>query len=44
VALDDLGPERAFLVYSGDERYPKGGGIEAIGVAEMALELAGVAD
>jgi predicted AAA+ superfamily ATPase len=43
VALDDLRPERAFLVYSGDERYPKGDGIEAIGVAEMARELAGLA-
>jgi predicted AAA+ superfamily ATPase len=42
VALDDLRPERAFLVYSGDERYPKGEGIEAIGVGEMATELAGL--
>ncbi len=40
VALSDLRPERAFLVYAGDERYPKGEGIEAIGVAEMARELA----
>jgi len=40
VALSDLRPERAFLVYAGDERYPKGEGIEAIGVAAMARELA----
>jgi predicted AAA+ superfamily ATPase len=40
VALEDLHPGRAFLVYSGDERYPKGDGIEAIGVAELARELA----
>jgi predicted AAA+ superfamily ATPase len=39
-ALEDLRPERAFLVYSGDERYPKGGGIEAIGIRDMADELA----
>lgn len=39
-ALEDLRPERAFLVYSGDERYPKGGGIEAIGIRDMAEELA----
>ncbi|MBK1644533.1 ATPase [Thiocapsa imhoffii] len=39
-ALADLNPDRAFLVYSGDERYPKGGGIEAIGVRQLAQELA----
>jgi hypothetical protein len=39
-ALEDLRPERAFLVYSGDERYPKGGGIGAIGIRDMADELA----
>lgn len=39
-ALDDLNPDRAFLVYSGDERYPKGGGIEAVGLGPLAQELA----
>ncbi|MGE0373320.1 MAG: ATP-binding protein [Gammaproteobacteria bacterium] len=39
-ALDDLQPAKAFLVYSGTERYPKGEGIEAIGVRDMARELA----
>ncbi len=43
-ALEDLQPERAFLVYSGDERYPKGNGVEAIGVREMAQELAALAN
>ncbi len=38
-ALEDLNPDRAFLVYSGDERYPKGGGIEAIGLGLLAKEL-----
>ena len=42
VALDDLRPERAFLVYSGDERYSKGGGVEAIGLAALADVLAGL--
>lgn len=42
-ALADLAPERAFLVYSGTERYPKGDGIEAIGVTELAAELAALA-
>jgi len=40
VALQDLKPDRAFLVYPGNERYPKGPGIEAIGLREMATELA----
>lgn len=39
-ALEDLRPAKAFLVYSGTERYPKGEGIEAIGVRDMASELA----
>ena len=39
-ALDDLGPERAFLVHGGAERYPKGGGVEAIGLRALADELA----
>ena len=42
IALDDLRPDRTFLVYSGDERYPKGGGVEAIGLSGMAEALAGL--
>lgn len=42
-AIQDIQPDRAFLVYSGDERYPKGDGIEAIGVRELAAELATLA-
>ena len=42
IAMDDLQPDRTFLVYSGDERYPKGGGIEAIGLTAMADVLAGL--
>ena len=40
IAMDDLQPDRTFLVYSGDERYPLGGGIEAIGLTAMADALA----
>ena len=40
IALDDVNPERALLVHGGTERYPKGGGIEAIGVRALAEELA----
>jgi predicted AAA+ superfamily ATPase len=40
-AREDLKPERSFVVYSGDDRYPKGAGIEVIGVAELASLIAG---
>ena len=39
---EDLDPERSFVVYSGDDRYPKGDGIEVIGLDELASLLAGV--
>lgn len=42
-ALADIGPDRAFLVYGGEDRYPKGEGIEAIGLRKMCRELAGMA-
>ena len=40
-AREDLKPERVFVVYSGNDRYVKGTGIEMIGLSEMALLLAG---
>lgn len=43
IALEDLPMDRAFLVHGGDDRYPKGGGVEAIGLREMAEELAALA-
>ena len=39
-ARQDLEPERSFVVYSGNERYPKGEGVEVIGLTEMASLLA----
>jgi predicted AAA+ superfamily ATPase len=39
-ALEDLQPERAFIAYSGDERYPKADGVEVIGVRALAAQLA----
>ncbi len=39
-ACADLKPPRTFLVNPGNERYPLGGGVEAVGVAEMAEMLA----
>ncbi|REJ73529.1 MAG: DUF4143 domain-containing protein [Acidobacteria bacterium] len=39
-ALQDIQPERAFLVYSGKERYPRGE-MEVVGVREAMEEVAG---
>ena len=39
-ARQDLEPERSFVVYSGDDRYPRGEGVEAIGLGELASLLA----
>jgi predicted AAA+ superfamily ATPase len=41
-AREDARPDRSFVVYSGAERYPIAADIEAIGVKELARELAGV--
>jgi len=40
IALDDIEPEKAFIVYSGKERFPKGNRIEVIGMEDLAKELA----
>ena len=34
-AREDLNPDRCFIVYSGDERYPRAEGVEAIGLEEL---------
>ncbi|MBP6014160.1 MAG: ATP-binding protein [Alphaproteobacteria bacterium] len=39
-AIEDVRPARAFVVYGGRERYPKGEGVEAIGLRGLAEELA----
>jgi predicted AAA+ superfamily ATPase len=36
VALDDIQPDKAFIVHGGKDRFPKRDGVEAIGLAEMA--------
>jgi len=43
VALEDIQPHRAFVVYGGEDRYPRGENVEAIGVRDMARELAALA-
>ena len=39
-ARQDLEPERSFVVYSGNDRYPKDEGLEVIGLGELAALLA----
>jgi len=38
-ALEDLRPSKAFVVYSGVDRYPLGQNIEAISIRELSQEL-----
>lgn len=38
-AREDIKPDRTFLVYSGEERYPKAEDLDVIGLREMAAEL-----
>lgn len=38
-ACADLGAQRRFIVYPGEERFSAGAGVEAIGLAELMLEL-----
>ena len=39
IALQDLQPDRAFVVHGGQDRYPRRNDIEAIGLPELASEL-----
>ncbi len=39
VAIDDLRPERAFVVHGGEGRWPMGNGVTAISLLEMLQEL-----
>ena len=41
-ALEDVRPEKAFVVYAGTERYPLSREVEVIGVREMVEVLRGV--
>jgi predicted AAA+ superfamily ATPase len=38
-AVEDIQPDKTFIVYAGDERYPVSEGVEAISVTEMAQLL-----
>ena len=39
-AREDLKPDRCFVVYSGDERYPRAEGVEVIGLEELCRAVA----
>ena len=39
-AIEDIKPDKSFVVYAGDERYPISEGVDAIGLSEMAQMLA----
>lgn len=41
-SIDDIKPAKAFVVYAGEERYPKGKDIEAIGLVELCTMLHGL--
>jgi hypothetical protein len=38
-AREDLQPTRAFVVYSGEHRYPHAEGVKAIGLRDLCQEL-----
>ena len=40
IALEDIQPRKAFILYGGADRYPKSENVEAIGLKELAQELA----
>jgi len=39
ISIEDIKPSKAFIVYAGDECYPKGKGVEAIGLGELCYLL-----
>ncbi len=41
-AVEDIEPSSSFLVYSGEERFAVGQNVEAIGLAELAAQLASI--
>ncbi len=42
-AIDDIGPERSFIVYPGEDRFRLSESIEAIGLPELCAEIASAA-
>ena len=42
LAVEDIQPNRMFVVYTGQERYPKSADIEVLCLRELAQELEGL--
>ena len=42
LAVEDIQPNRVFVVYTGQERYPKSADIEVLCLRELAQELQGL--
>jgi len=40
IALDDIKPDRAFVVYGGENGFPMSNGVEAVSVRRLAANLA----
>ena len=43
-AFEDVKPDRAIIVHGQEDRYPRGAGVEAMGLGTLLSELAAVAD
>ena len=41
-AREDLKPDRTFVVYAGEERYPLAEGVEVISLSALVDEIAGL--
>ena len=41
-ACEDVQPNKSFVVYAGEERYPVSEGVEAMGVLEMVREISSI--
>lgn len=44
ISIEDIKPKKAFVVYTGNERYPKNSNIEAIGLHELCELLQSLSD
>ena len=42
-AFDDVKPDRAIIVHGREDRFPKGAGVEAMGLSALLSELAALA-
>ncbi len=43
MAFEDVEPDRAIILHGREDRFPKGAGLEAMGLAALLSELVGIA-